>query len=290
MKKLAILVTGVASAAFLFSSCNGGGGSSDDGAAAAGPATAAAFTGATVAFNPTVTFLANGQLTYFNDEDGSPFDQADPAIGGTYTYDPSSDFTSGVLAITLSGSTDTDVINVSNFVVVDGSVTGFTLTFTDQGSFTATVTQGTIPAYVPPSTGGGGGSGGGSGAENFTFESNGNIAAGTSFSKEYLSGNSQGNISNTPLRSYNTGESVPFSVSASGALEFSGKTQTLSLPFLGASDGIISYSGNYNGGGVTVVFDTGATSAQSDFTMTWNGPVDISNPSAIAIDGKAFKN
>jgi hypothetical protein len=110
------------------------------------------------------------------------------------------------------------------------------------------------------------------------------------FSKTYLAGNGQGDRSNTPLKDYGASESVPFTIGNGGTLDFAGKSGSLSLAFTNASDGIVRWDGSAAGGTVTAVFDTKPTSALSDLTITWQGPIDISNPTAIAIDGKVFAN
>lgn len=282
MKKITLMLSGAAAAALLFTSCGGSSSRSGGAKGAAGPASTSSFTGTTVTFNPTIVFTAEGQFTYENDEENSPFDFEPTPIAGTFTYVPSANFKTGTFTFTLDGETDTAF--GSNFVVVEGFVTGFTITFPGVGKYFATV-SGQLEAAVIDDGGTDGDDT--TGGEDFTFQGNGNIATGTVFSKEYLAGNSQGDIGSSPLDTYSPGENVDFSISGSGALEFAGENGTLSLPFTAASEGILRYDGSYNGGTVTAVFDTKPTAAPSDFTVTWTGQF---NGETIPIDGKVFSN
>lgn len=139
--------------AFILAACDG------DSKAAAGPAGAGSFAGSSITFNPTINFLAGNALTYVNAEVGSPFPAAPAAINGTYAYAPNAAFTAGTLTLTLDGVPDGLVLELSNFVVSGGNVTGFTARVGGQ-NYPVTVT-GSIPAH----TAGGGANNGSGGSE-----------------------------------------------------------------------------------------------------------------------------
>ncbi len=143
----AILTAGILTLAI--SGCGGG-----DSSAPAGPAAASAFAGTSISFNPTVNFLTASTLTYFNDEAGTPFPAANPAINGTYTYTPNATFTAGTLTLTLDGVGSPLVLEISNFRRSGANVTGFTARSGGQ-SYPVSVT-GSLAAYQPPADGGGG--------------------------------------------------------------------------------------------------------------------------------------
>lgn len=153
MKKYLKHLTGLLTAGILALSLTGCGGGDS---AATGPASGGAFAGTSITFNPTVNFTTGDNLTYFNDEVGSPFPAADPAANGTYTYVPNANFTGGTLTLTVDGIMDPIVLDISNFTRSGANVTGFTARSGGQ-SYPVSVT-GTLAAYQPPA-GGGGGSG-----------------------------------------------------------------------------------------------------------------------------------
>jgi hypothetical protein len=147
MKLKSILTISLGALALGFAGCDGGS-SSDNDSGSTGPANSAAFAGTTIVFNPTVEFTAGNNLTYTNAEDspfGSTFPEADTPVAGTYTYEPSADFTQGTL--TLNVGTDVIIMQISDFVRSGPNVTGFTARIGGR-SYPVTVT-GTLPAYDP---------------------------------------------------------------------------------------------------------------------------------------------
>ncbi|MFK7852028.1 MAG: hypothetical protein AB8D78_13720 [Akkermansiaceae bacterium] len=293
MKKNITLLSGILGAAFIFSSCsdsdrnNGNGGP-------AGPANASAFAGTSVSFNPTITFFSGGIVEWVNEEVGTGFleaSESDP-LGGIYTYEPNRDFSAGILTVTIDGE-QAQLFDIGEFVVVDGLVQSFTLNSAGQ-NFLATVSGDLEATEVNDNNGGNNGGDGGTGGgptDNFTFQDNGNLAPGTTFMRNFLATNPQGDISNSPLRNYNSGETVDFEVADDGSLLFDGADGPLALGFVSSTeDGIISYQDAANGGSVNAVFATNDSDSGSDFTITWTGPIDVFNPGAPSIDPKVFAN
>ncbi len=273
-------LTAIAFSGLLFTSCNDDDNGNNNGGAR-GPADSAAFAGSTISFNPTISFLANGEISYFNEEDGSSFvlAEASAPLGGSYSYAPSSSFLAGDLTFTIDGQ-DTETVTLTNFVNQNGNVVSFDITFNDGSKFDAIV-DGVIKAAKAPNNTPGGGGGGGTpgGAENFTFDQDGNIEAGTTFSKEYLSGNKVGDPSGSPLPNYSGGQSVDFEIGDDGSLNFDG----ISLPFVGAADGILSWSDS----DTIAVFETGDTDAPADLTITYTK---IGANFSTNVDAKVFSN
>lgn len=288
MKKITSLFAGIVSAAFMFSSCSSD--SNKDGAGGVGPASASSFAGTSVSFNPTLFFFPGGVLEYVNEEEGSIFDLApgDDPLEGTFSYEPSSDFLTGSLIVRLSGDDEDTILELSNFETNDqGLIVGFTITL-DGVTYPATVLTGSLQAAVVPNTGGGGGGGGGGNNDDFTLQENGNLAPGTKFSRSFLATNPQGDVSDSPLLDYGTGESVEFTIAANGALTFEGVDGQLSLPFVASGEGINSYQAQVNGGVLAATLNVSGPEAESDFSIIWTGPVDIFNPSDIIVDNKVF--
>jgi hypothetical protein len=137
--------------AFVMSGCGG------DSGGTTGPAAGSSFSGTSLSFNPTINFTTGTDLTYLNNEVGSPFPAAAVATPGTYTYVPNASFTSGTLTLTVDGITPPIVLEIGSFTQSGGNVTGFSIRYNGQ-SYPTTVT-GTLPAYQRPSGGGGGGAG-----------------------------------------------------------------------------------------------------------------------------------
>ena len=287
MKKNALYIIGATSAALLFCSCSDSDDDNTGNLGSPGPRNTSSFTGSTITFNPTVTFTADGQISYVNEEENSQFDlraDEDSPTVGTFSYVANEGFRTGTITFTLQDETES--AGLSDFVVQDGLVTSFTISFEEEGSFTANVTRGQIAAVLDGDGnngggGGGGGGGGAGGAENFTFESDGSISPGTTFTKEYLTGTEQGDISASPLPDFNPGDQVDFSIGNDGSLNFDG----VSLPFQNGSDGLL----RYGTATVTAVFDTGETSAASDLTITYT-QLNISDPANPNVDGLIFAN
>ncbi|MFH1497114.1 MAG: hypothetical protein ABII82_04740 [Verrucomicrobiota bacterium] len=146
---LCVLFTALS--ALLFTACGG------DSSAPAGPSSGGAFAGTSISFNPTINFQAGDALTYFNNEAGTPFPSADPAINGTYTYTPNASFTAGTLTLTLNGVASPLVLEISNFRRSGANVSGFTARSGGQ-SYPVDVT-GTLVAYQAPASGGSTGAG-----------------------------------------------------------------------------------------------------------------------------------
>lgn len=247
MKPVLFLIAGIAAATAILTSCGSGTG---EGNSARGPFDASAFVGSVVSFNPTLRFFAAGNLEYSN-EATSPFYGTDfpettagsPAAG-TYTYTPSSDFQTGTLTInvpSLSGYTVD--ISVTDFVSVNGVVQRFKLNFPTEGTFDAVIESGSIPAAPDPS---------GNNSSDFVFGPDGNLVAGTTITKAYQGGTStilEDASFLTPFQPRNFGEVATFSISGSGEFEipaidpFFGGPYTIRVPFLQASNGIISWKG-----------------------------------------------
>src|SRR5690554_5436588 len=131
----------------LLAGCGGSGGGGGGSTTARGPANAAAFSGTTITINPTLKFLAGGNVEYTNTDSTNGFPVGNGAPG-TYTYTPSTDFTTGSLTLTFTPAIGTPPVStvpltLSNFTVQSGNVTAFRATF--QGTpFNATVTTGTL--------------------------------------------------------------------------------------------------------------------------------------------------
>jgi len=129
----------------------GGSGSGSSTTSQRGPAGAAAFVGTTILVNPTLRFMAGGSVEYTNTEAGSPFPPSATPINGTYTYVPSSTFTTGTLTLQLPGPI-TIALTLSGFEVSGGNVTSFRATYNGT-PFVATVTNGRLPSAPDPGTG-----------------------------------------------------------------------------------------------------------------------------------------
>ncbi len=236
-------------------SCNDDDNGNNNGGAR-GPADSAAFAGSTISFNPTISFLANGEISYFNEEDGSNFVLAEESapLGGSYSYLPSSSFLAGDLIISIDGET-TETVTLTNFVTQNGNVISFDMTFTSGSKFNALVTGVIKAAKVAPSALNN------NLPENFSFSADGNLEAGTTFSRNFLFGGGTGDLSNSPLENYSDGESVDFSIGADGSLNFDG----ISLPFLGVIDGILFWSDNET----TADFDPNNTVEEEDLLVAY---------------------
>lgn len=290
MKKLLLTVSSIAAATIFLNSC-GSGGDSSTGDATGGPAGSSSFVGSSVSFNPTLRFNTEGQLTYINTAAVSEFPKTEkgtPALG-TYSYIPEADFQSGTLKISLPGLGGpggfTQSLGVTDFITSKGKVRGFTLTFNTEGPFVATVQSGTIlaagKAKGGDNPGGGGGGGGGGAGNDFTFQEDGNIETGTTFSKANVStifGGvfGGGSLTYSPLIRNVVGQEQSFTIASNGHIQFPGIDRkgnngpyTLSVPFTGNTDGILSYSGidALSGGTILVTFDTVETNI---LTIRWD--------------------
>jgi len=285
MKKILLTFSGIAAAAIFLNSCSSDNNYED---ATGGPGNSDSFVGTTVSFNPTLLFNAGNQLTYINNDNSGqfPFAPASSPQIGTYSYTTSPDFRSGTLEISVPGLAGgfTRTIGVTDFINVKGKVRGFTLNFTPEGPFVATVTRGNIPAAGPPKgdgNAGGGGSGGGGNINDFIFQEDGNIEGGTTFSKANIStvfGGffGGGAFTFSPLLVNPVGTEQTFTIAANGNIEFPGVDRrglggsyTLSIPYQGNTDGILSYSGfdSESGGTLLVTFDTVDTNV---LTVRWD--------------------
>lgn len=131
------------------------GGCGGDSGGTTGPASSSAFAGTSISFNPTINFTNGTDLTYLNNEVGSPFPAAAVATAGTYVYVPNASFTAGTLTLTVDGIPSPIVLEIGSFTQTGGNVTGFSIRYNGQ-SYPATVT-GTLAAYQKPSGGGGAG-------------------------------------------------------------------------------------------------------------------------------------
>lgn len=147
--RLASIALGIA----LLTGC-GGSGSGSSTTSQRGPAGATAFVGTTILINPTLRFMAGGTVEYTNTEAGSPFPPSPVAISGTYTYVPSSSFTTGILTLQLQGAI-TITLSLSGFEVSGGNVTSFRATYNGT-PYVATVTGGRLPSAPDPGSGGSG--------------------------------------------------------------------------------------------------------------------------------------
>ncbi|MBC8040976.1 MAG: hypothetical protein H7Y06_10565 [Opitutaceae bacterium] len=155
--------------AFVMTGCGG-----DSSGGTAGPAAGSSFAGSSISFNPTINFTNGTDLTYVNNEVGSPFPAAAVATAGTYTYVPNASFTAGTLTLTVEGITPPIVLDIGSFTQSGGNVTGFSIRYNGQ-SYPTTVT-GTLPAYQAPSGGGGGGGAGESRASDIPSSMQGSFA------------------------------------------------------------------------------------------------------------------
>jgi hypothetical protein len=210
-----LLVAACAALSLALVGCGG-----DSGGASTGPSSGDAFAGTSISFNPTVNFSAGGNLTYFNNEAGSPFPASDPAADGTYTYVPNATFTGGTLALTVDGIQSAIVLEISNFTRTGPNVTGFTANSGGQ-SYPVTVT-GTLVAYQRPGGGGGGGGGGGNAG---LVDATGDIPSQTrgTFSMTFF--NAFGEPTTVPGSPYDADDVVEFTIGAN-TLAFGGKTLT----------------------------------------------------------------
>lgn len=285
MKKTISLLTGIFSATLFFTSCSSDRDRVEDGDR--GPASSSSFAGTSISFNPTLTFFPGGRIEWVNEETGTQFIEApasDP-LEGVFNYEPTGDFRSGILTVTLDGETQ-QLFDIGQFVTVNGMVKSFTINFNGL-NFIATVSGDLVAAEDPDDNN----NGGGGNSDDFTFRPNGNLTAGTTFSRDFLASNPQGDVSNSPLLDYNNGETVDFRIADDGSLLFDGVGGQLSPGFVAATDdGIISYQEEVNGGVLAVTFSTEDDQAGSDFTIIWTGPTDIFNPGAPAIDNRVFAN
>jgi len=165
---------------------------------------------------------------------------------------------------------------------VDGIVQSFTITY--EGIIYPATLTGELQAADVPNSGGGGGSNN----NNFVLQENGNLEAGTEFTRTFLASNPQGDVSDSPLLDYNTGESVDFRIADDGSLVFEGVGGPISLAFTNAGAGGIKYDAQINGGTASAVLNVSGPDAQSDFSILWYGPVDPFNQGSLIIDNKVF--
>jgi hypothetical protein len=234
----------IAIAAVNLNSCGGGGGGDDDsndpGAATRGPANTDAFAGSVVSFNPTLSFFSNGVLEYSNENTspyyGSIFPTTSPGIpvAGTYSYQPSQDFQTGTLTISLPTLSYNEAIPVTEFVTAGGLVQSFKLNFPNEGSYTAYVVSGTIPAASDPQGGGSGGSGGGS-TGGFTFDADGKLVPGTRFTKTYATNQSTIGVDSsfpTPFKPRVLGETEEFVIASDGSFQIPAVIPYTTTPYI----------------------------------------------------------
>ncbi len=132
-----------------------------------GPADGAAFEGAVISFNPTVTFTSSTTFRWENesgDVESLLITDVGTPLEGTFTYVPSADFTTGTLNFTFD---DPEVaakqLNLSNFNGTVNGIRSFTISIdsvtyegTVLNSGSALLPQITINAPGDGDTGGGG--------------------------------------------------------------------------------------------------------------------------------------
>lgn len=207
-------------AALFFTGCGGDDSSSSNTAANPnGPTDAAAFAGTTIEINPTINFLTDGALTYYNVVAGTTFPGASIPVAGTYTYTPGSNYTTGTLVMTMPHINATVTVTLGGFNSQNGRITSFTTSINGQ-NFTTTVTNGTLTQAAAGSTTSGSGSTGGS-----TGGSNSGGGSTTTGGTELIFSTG---ASDAP---YTNGQRVAFiftknADSAQSTLQFSGKTLT----------------------------------------------------------------
>ncbi len=132
------------------------------------PASAAAFSGVTMSFNPTITLSSDGTthtFTYQNlaaDAGQTVFpDAAGATLSGTYSYAPdSSDKASGQLNFDFAGTDKDFLVTVKNFTGLGNSITSFQVFKvgdTTNTAYPVTIVSGTLaPAPATQNTGGSG--------------------------------------------------------------------------------------------------------------------------------------
>ena len=132
------------------------------------PASAAAFNGVTMSFNPTITLASDGTthtFTYQNlaaDAGQTVFpDAAGATLSGTYSYAPdSSDKASGQLNFDFAGTDKDFLVTVKNFTGLGNSITSFQVFKvgdTTNTAYPATIVSGILaPAPATQNTGGNG--------------------------------------------------------------------------------------------------------------------------------------
>ncbi|MFK7850103.1 MAG: hypothetical protein AB8D78_03905 [Akkermansiaceae bacterium] len=286
MKNHFLNLGSIVAATIIFNSCGGSGDNSLNDAIG-GPADASGFAGSVVSFNPTLRFREGGVVEYVNTQKNSQFPTAprnSPSIG-TYTYSADAGFLTGTLTLTLpnlSGGV-TEVIPLTDISSKKGVVRSFVMNFENEGPFVAVVESGTIPAAGTKPTSGGNTT---SPNNEFAFSEDGNIATGTTFTKAntatvYAGFYGGGSLTYSPLEVRPVGGEQTFTIAPSGNIEFpgidrkgsgffdSGASYTLSIPFVGAEDGILSYRGfdSASGGTMLITFDTEVTNV---LTIRWD--------------------
>lgn len=128
----------------------------------------ASFGGATISFNPTISFTTDTAFTYVNDAgDDSSLDfggTADAPLTGTYTNAAGANAGQATLTLNFTDPAVNNgqalVLELSNFGGNQNAVNSFRVNVVGVGTFNARVTAGTlVPAPRPQGGGGGGGAG-----------------------------------------------------------------------------------------------------------------------------------
>lgn len=186
----------LASATVFLAACGGGGNGTST-----GPASGASFSGAVIAFNPTITFTSGTTFSWSNENGDNAslvITEVGAPVTGTFTWAPAPDFRTGTLTFTFDDPLiPAKILNLSNF---NGTVTGIT-SFTvaiDSVSFNGTVLgsgSALLPRVTIAAPGGGGGNGGGGNITNGTTY-NGTLGAASQIS---ATGPNSGSLNPTTL-------------------------------------------------------------------------------------------
>ncbi len=184
-----------------------------------GPENTEALAGASVSFNPTISFLADGELSYVNEDPESDFVFADVSnpLSGTYQYLPSPSKLEGDLTLSVEGQA-TETLTLTNFVSQNGNVISFDIVFADGRRF-----DGIVDGIIKSAPG----SGGSTTLEdipqeNFLLTADGLLEGGTSFSRIMVENFGNGRTFGSPLPDYPLGEKVDFVIGDDNSLNFDG--------------------------------------------------------------------
>ncbi|MEY4488687.1 MAG: hypothetical protein RIQ79_1195 [Verrucomicrobiota bacterium] len=239
----------------------------------AGPAAAAAFSGAVISFNPTITFTSGTTFSWSNEtgdnealfitEPGSP-------ATGTFTWVPSSDYRTGTLTFTFTGLERSPIaLNLSNFSGSATSISSFTVGYNSATYNGRVLSSGSaLVPHVTVTIGGGGTIGGGTSGDT--------IASGTTYNGTIgavVAGGSIGTGAASLSPVSLTPGSTSFKVSSDRTkLFFNGRTVGLtagtSAPGFGATG---TYALSLSATSVTtfsVIYDTVGVAAGASYTAT----------------------